>query len=314
MAFINDLHRDEIRDGWLVTEDMKKVWNRQLEIWHEVDRICRKHGITYWAACGTLLGAARHKGFIPWDNDMDFILLRPEYDRFCNVLDDELNRDLFEICSATFSLMTISHKLTTGLESNYGRKNLFDDNINHKPQGLGIDIFALDIAPDGTENSVLAFKAMQEIMAAVTDISQVVEMTHAKKDGYLVMELETLQQIAALPSQERLAELYRYTYELWNQSSEVAYYSDVLNKLYKANIKKDWLRETIYLPFETVEMPAPKMFDEVLTAYYGDWRTPVNDGENRLGVLHSADIPWREFFRQVDVQKILNDWNRKHNP
>ncbi|MBR1645748.1 MAG: LicD family protein [Selenomonadaceae bacterium] len=65
MSFIRDLYRDEIRDGWLVTADTKKIWNRQLEIWSELDRICRKHDITYWAGWGTLLGAARHNGFIP---------------------------------------------------------------------------------------------------------------------------------------------------------------------------------------------------------------------------------------------------------
>ena len=47
MAFIKDLYRDEIRSGYLVTSDIKKVWNRQLELWQELDRICRKHGITY---------------------------------------------------------------------------------------------------------------------------------------------------------------------------------------------------------------------------------------------------------------------------
>ena len=313
MAFIKDLHRDEIRDGWLVTSDIKKVWNRQLEIWQEVDRICRKHGIIYWAGFGTLLGAVRHKGFIPWDEDMDLMLLRSEYDHFCKVLDEELNGELFEIKHKTFVLTKLCHSQTTCLESNYGLEN-------DTPQGLGIDVYALDIAPDGTENSLLAFKAMQEVMAAVTDISQVVEMTHAKKDGYLVMELETLQQIAALPFQERLAELYRYTYALWAQSSEVGYYDMMLAKMLSEPLRerpfrKEWFDETIYLPFETIELPVPKDYEKILARRYGDdWRIPMHDGENRLGVLHSADIPWREFFRLVDVKKILDDWNRKHNP
>ena len=319
MSFIKDLHRDEIREGWLVTADTKKVWNRQLEIWSEVDRICRKHGITYWAAYGTLLGAVRHKGFIPWDDDMDFALLRPEYDRFCKVVDAEINRELFEIKHKTFDVTCISHALTTGLETNYGRYSE-GGRINDTPQGLSIDVYPLDIAPDGTQESLLAFKAMQEVMAAVADISQVVEMTHAKKDGYLVMELEELQRIAALPFQERLAELYRYTYALWSQSSEVGYYEMMLAKMFDESIRerpfrKEWFDETIYLPFETIELPAPKEYEKVLERRYGDdWRTPVQDEETHVGFLHSADIPWREFFRLVDVEKILNDWNRKHNP
>ena len=82
MAFIEDLEHDEIRDGFLVSSDRKKVWQRWLELWQEVDRICRKHGLKYWAAYGTLLGAARHKGFIPWDEDLDLCMMRPDYNRF----------------------------------------------------------------------------------------------------------------------------------------------------------------------------------------------------------------------------------------
>ena len=313
MAYIKDLYRDEIRDGWLVMADTKKVWNRQMEIWAEVDRICRKHGITYWA-----LGAARHKGFIPWDDDMDFCMMRPEYDRFCKVLADELNREFFAIKEATFDQTCISHELTTGLETDYGRYSEVG-RINDTPQGLSIDIYPLDIAPDGTQNSVLAFKAMQEVMTAVADISQIYEKTHYTKDGKLVMDIAELQRIAALPFQERLNELYRYTYALWDQSSEVGYYLKMLRillgePLNERPFRKEWFNETIYLPFETVELPVPKDYEKVLDRRYGDWRTPVNDGETHVGFLHSADIPWREFFRLVDVKKILDDWNRKHNP
>ena len=274
MAFIKDLYRDEIRDGYLVMSDMKKVWNRQLEIWAEVDRICRKHSIQYWAGWGTLLGSARHGGFIPWDEDMDLMLMRPEYDRFCAVLDDELNGEVFEIKHKTFDATCVAHSMTTVIESNYGLQMEYCDRINDTPQAMAIDIHPLDIAPDGTENSLLAFEAMQEVMTAVADISQ---------------------------------------------SSEVGYYPKMLRiflgePLTERPYRKEWFDETIYLPFETVEMPVPKEYEKVLTRRYGDWRTPVDDGGQRLGLLHSADIPWREFFRLVDVQKILDDWNRKHNP
>ncbi|MBR1804776.1 MAG: LicD family protein [Selenomonadaceae bacterium] len=319
MAFIKDLYRDEIRDGYLVMSDMKKVWNRQLEIWAEVDRICRKHSIQYWAGWGTLLGAARHGGFIPWDEDMDLMLMRPEYDRFCAVLDDELNGEVFEIKHKTFDATCVAHSMTTVIESNYGLQMEYCDRINDTPQAMAIDIHPLDIAPDGTENSLLAFEAMQEVMTAVADISQIYTMTHFKKDGRLAVDIETLREIAALPFQERLAELYRYTHALWSQSSEVGYYPKMLRiflgePLTERPYRKEWFDETIYLPFETVEMPVPKEYEKWLTRRYGDWRTPVDDGGQRLGLLHSADIPWREFFRLVDVQKILDDWNRKHNP
>ena len=72
----------EIRNSFYVESMMKKVWAAQLEVLHEIDRICKKHNITYFADWGTLLGAVRHKGFIPWDDDMDITMKRQDYIKF----------------------------------------------------------------------------------------------------------------------------------------------------------------------------------------------------------------------------------------
>ena len=79
----------EIRNSFYVESMMKKVWAAQLEVLHEIDRICKKHNITYFADWGTLLGAVRHKGFIPWDDDMDITMKRQDYIKFCEVFPKE---------------------------------------------------------------------------------------------------------------------------------------------------------------------------------------------------------------------------------
>ena len=63
---------------------------RMLELLTEVDRICKRHHIQYWLSSGTLIGAARHGGFIPWDDDLDIEMLLPDYERLMRVLPDEL--------------------------------------------------------------------------------------------------------------------------------------------------------------------------------------------------------------------------------
>ena len=72
MCSINsDFLKEEYRNGYLITDKMKKVWAVELDLLSELDRVCKKYNIKYYAAFGTLLGAIRDKGFIPWDDDLD---------------------------------------------------------------------------------------------------------------------------------------------------------------------------------------------------------------------------------------------------
>lgn len=70
--------------------DLRKAQLRMLEILIAVDKICRKHNIPYWLDWGTLLGAVRHGGFIPWDDDVDISMMKEDYDRFLAIAPDEL--------------------------------------------------------------------------------------------------------------------------------------------------------------------------------------------------------------------------------
>lgn len=75
----------EERCGHLVTEDMKKLWATQMQLLKELQRICKKHNIKYYAIEGTLLGAVRHNGYIPWDDDIDVGMPVKDFDKFCSV-------------------------------------------------------------------------------------------------------------------------------------------------------------------------------------------------------------------------------------
>lgn len=79
----------------ITPDDLKKMQKFQLEMLIEIDRICRKHNIKYNLSGGSLLGAVRHHGFIPWDDDIDIRMLRPEYERFREVCRTDLNQDKY---------------------------------------------------------------------------------------------------------------------------------------------------------------------------------------------------------------------------
>ena len=74
-------------------ELLRKVQLTQLEIAKEIRRVCEENDIPYFLTCGTLLGAVRHQGFIPWDDDMDVGMLRENYEKFCRIAPEKLNRN-----------------------------------------------------------------------------------------------------------------------------------------------------------------------------------------------------------------------------
>lgn len=125
---------------------LRKIQLIQLEMLEEVDRICKKCGIKYNIIAGTLLGAVRHGGYIPWDDDADVAMLRPEYEKFRIAVRTELNTTKFYFQD---------NRRTKAYRWGYGklrRKNtlFLREHQEHMPyrQGIFIDIFPLDGVPD----------------------------------------------------------------------------------------------------------------------------------------------------------------------
>lgn len=131
----------------LTKEELRQVQMIQLEMLEEVDRICRKCNIHYNIIAGTLLGAVRHGGFIPWDDDADVALLRSEYERFRKACRTELDESRFYFQD---------HRNTKGYRWGYGKLRrkgtlFLREHQEDMPygQGIFIDIFPLDGVPDG---------------------------------------------------------------------------------------------------------------------------------------------------------------------
>ncbi|MFO7790624.1 MAG: LicD family protein [Bacteroidota bacterium] len=124
---------------------LRKAQLRLLEIFIEVDKICKKHNIPYWIDGGTTLGAVRHGGFIPWDDDVDIALLRKDYLRLIKVLEQELpeNLALQNHKNEKHFHMLYSRVVDKNSIADYGDFSAqFRNHFKHK--GLFLDIFYID--------------------------------------------------------------------------------------------------------------------------------------------------------------------------
>lgn len=119
------------------------MWFAELQLLEKFIDVCNKHGLSYQLVGGSLLGAIRHKGFIPWDDDIDVGMLRPDYDRFVQLAKNELEAPFFLQTPLTdpgrnIDYVQIRNSATTAIDLRYV------DDHNTFNQGIFIDIFSID--------------------------------------------------------------------------------------------------------------------------------------------------------------------------
>lgn len=167
-------------------DTLRQIQMIQLEMLVEVDRICKKCGIHYNIIAGTLLGAVRHGGYIPWDDDADVALLRPEYEKFRQAVKTELDTTRFYFQD---------HRRTKGYRWGYGklrRKNTlflreYQEHMPYK-QGIFIDIFPLDGVPDNyILRSMKNFECFCVRKILWSKVGQVAERNILKRQWYKLL-------------------------------------------------------------------------------------------------------------------------------
>ena len=140
------LHTPEMGDIRHITdEEVKELQKVMLQIIKDVAEVCEKHGICYMADGGTALGSVRHKGFIPWDDDVDLIMPRDDLNRFVEVFDQELG-DKYVLCTPNSKGHKVASLITEIYDKNSYKSSLHNLD-NDLPQGVMIDIFPLEYAP-----------------------------------------------------------------------------------------------------------------------------------------------------------------------
>ncbi|MBR4859382.1 MAG: LicD family protein [Clostridia bacterium] len=259
-------------------KSLKEIQKIELEILLEVDKICKKHNIKYFLAAGTLLGAIRHKGFIPWDDDIDICMPLNDYKKFCKVAPKELDKNYFfqnyETDYTSMLFAKVRKNNTTAIEA--GRE--------HKKHhhGVWIDIFPLiGIANDKEwiNNLKKWIKISKKLLSTKIDYIEENNNLPFFKRFHKIIPLCFVRLFSKLIYNTifKSCEEYDFCYYLWAENN------------IKAKFKSELFSETTYVDFEGYIFPAPKMWDEYLQVEYGDYMTPPPP-EDRNGGCHTISI------------------------
>ena len=290
-----DFYLPEYRDGFYVNENRKKIWAVELDLLKKFADVCEKHDLQYFMDGGTLLGAIRHKGFIPWDDDVDVIMPRKDYNRLIEIAEDEFKDPYFFQTSLTTdgffrTHVQIRNTSTTGfIVADAAKKDV--------KKGIWLDVFALDNVADG----LLAKKLQKEKIQRVKTLLKRkydIESTAFSRAFYNVFSFETL-------------------FKYFDRKVLGAY--EKKNTKWVGDLTLQWRNRCMwpvsyydgycYLDFENIKLRAPIFYNEVMKRQYGKkymdfpegyLEFPVEPGAGGTGATHGStifdtDTPCAEF-------------------
>ena len=287
---------DEVRDGYLVTRQMKEIWAVELDLLKRFDEICKENGIPYMACGGTLLGAIRHNGFIPWDDDLDVMLLRSDYERLCKIANIGLGDPYFFQTEYTDPGMIRGHAQFRNKETTAILKSEADRGYNFC-QGIFIDIFPLDQIPNSSD-SLMAFREKQKRLKKKTgrfarftsryyrESNETIRGAIINAAGLLTSKLYEWNGCRPYnPFYIKLEALYR-SYSSGNSERMGIMCLSAEND--KFIWKTSYLNTIIKSSFEFLDIPVPAHYEKVLTQTYGGWRSPVYEPSYHGSIIFDA--------------------------
>lgn len=261
-------------------ETLRKVQLTQLDIFKQVQKVAQANGIAVFLAYGTLLGAVRHRGFIPWDDDIDLFVLREDYDRLMSLLAAELE--------APYWLQ--SYDTDPGYWQGFAKvrksgtvyKEQATGRLDDSKCGIWIDIFPLDGAGRSGGWGLKLRKLLVETMGFSLQKRLLKRPLSCFSRRYLpLMLLWRPIPIRVLKRwQVRIARRHSRKPTKW-----LACFLGT-DRIEKETFRAQWFSEAAQLPFEDVLCDVPHAYDELLTHVYGDYMTPPPP-EARGG--HNAD-------------------------
>lgn len=254
--------------------DLTKAHQASLKILKEIDRICRKYKIQYMLDAGTLLGAVRHQGFIPWDDDADIVFTRRNYEAFMKVVRRELPDTMellmpwdFQKGRAFFDFTARIYYKNSRIHEDSPETRYYEGKMNH----LWVDLFTLDVLPQNKLSSSLTLLLHKTIYGMA--MGHRYHLDFSKYSMFHKLAVGGLSAAGRLVPLKFLFWLQR-TVALKDQRcrSSLRYYSNYQPDYLYVTLQKEWCEQVTDVAFCDTKLMAPKHWDEVLTWIYGDYK------------------------------------------
>lgn len=323
LKFQEGFFEQEVRDGFYIDVTMKTLWAAELEVLQKVAEVCDRHDIVWYAAYGTLLGAIRHEGFVPWDDDMDIWVKRKDYNRLIQILPQELPQGYLVRCSMGEEKFEQYH---TCVNSGNGISIAPEwlEQYHGCPFTVGLDIFPLDYLPRDEGERKLQEGMFAALMHCATLANYLCELegedTGEKKASMKEEILEGvcyLEENCGVKINRQLIEDEDWEHavpEIWKWANYVAMmygeeesdylvpYMDYI-RWRTCRLPKEWFAETCGAAFENFVLPVPCGYEQLLRRIYGAYRVIRRRTGTHEYPYYARQLRWlRERVRANEIK------------
>ena len=252
-------------------ETLRKLQLTELKCLDEVKRICELHNLQYFLIAGTLIGAIRHKGFIPWDDDIDIGMMRSDYEKFIEYCKTDLDKEHFflqtpdtEKDSADFELARIRLNNTKFIETH--RKDL---NIHH---GIFVEVFPYDDLPESPVRCLFysdSFRILKKAVGLRMGYHYKAKNLFNRFIMYVVSFFTRI-----IPLEKMKQKMNNYHLKYTNPESKYVFLIAGGTSYKEERHLRKTVTELTTTEFEGKQYPIPKNYHDFLTEQYGDYMTP----------------------------------------
>ena len=268
---------------------LKKLQTVELDMFKEIVKICDRHDLTYYMSAGTFLGAVRHKGFIPWDDDMDMRMPRDDYEKLIYYLHDELPEPYI---IQHYKLDKSVHRYFARVE-NTKVKFTRTHTVNPQTSNAWIDIFPLDGMPENKVHAKLRkFHLLYRKMWMQLSVFDEIVDIKKKRPWYerVIVFLATKTPIQRMISWDRMWNKLDKALNTYPLSKSTYYMNFMSAYKYKDIIPKKTYGKGKKYQFEDAEFNGPEDYDTFLKILYGDYMKLPPEEKRKNHALDSATI------------------------